>query len=282
MFLTANDERGLSVLSAATSSRRSGSRSTTLWAPHNSKLLHLGHEMHILNRTSAANITPEYAPIIPVVVAEYRRILRDDLLSVRLLGSVARGEAVPQLSDIDFVALVRSSPSTSVIAALRATERLLTSRFPIVSRVDMAVDARDDLQEVRRFILSIDSLLVHGSDSLPDTSDTDRTHLVDMVTPSARDTITMYRTALIEGADGIGSAPWCRVIAKDLLRILRGLALSRGAPFEAGIQSTYQSMRVFVPEHAALADLLYKMYCCPDADPRRMLDALARVDETLA
>jgi len=57
------------------------------------------------NRASLARIAPEYLPIVEATTAHCHGVLGDELLEIRILGSVARGDAVPGTSDIDFAAI---------------------------------------------------------------------------------------------------------------------------------------------------------------------------------
>ena len=67
-------------------------------------------QITIVNDCSLDRVGPDYMAIIEDAVGAYRRNLDKLLLSVRLMGSVPRGEAVFGSSDIDFVALVAMNP----------------------------------------------------------------------------------------------------------------------------------------------------------------------------
>ena len=79
----------------------------------------------IENRCSLDAIGPAYAPLIRAAVAAYHAIFTDQIEEVRLMGSVARGEALPGRSDIDFLAVVREAPSAADRAALDRHAALL-------------------------------------------------------------------------------------------------------------------------------------------------------------
>jgi predicted nucleotidyltransferase len=69
--------------------------------------------MLVLNTTSKSRTAPLCLPIIEEAVACYLRVVKESLVSVRLLGSVARGEAIPGESDIDFVGVVDGQQTCS-------------------------------------------------------------------------------------------------------------------------------------------------------------------------
>jgi predicted nucleotidyltransferase len=64
------------------------------------------------NTCSRSKIDQRYTPLIGAAIAAYQALFEADLVDVRLLGSVARGEAISCESDIDFLALVRPARAT--------------------------------------------------------------------------------------------------------------------------------------------------------------------------
>ena len=64
------------------------------------------------NHTLLARVEPRYLPIVEATTSLCCRVLGDELLEIRILGSVARGDAVLELSDIDFAAIT-SQPVTA-------------------------------------------------------------------------------------------------------------------------------------------------------------------------
>lgn len=238
--------------------------------------------MKIVNHTDATNIAPVYTPIVDAAVAAYRLHLGSALLSVRLLGSVARGEAVPGRSDVDFLALVTEPPPAAALTALARVETALVSQYPVASRVDMEVVEESTMPEVRQFILATDSILVHGADAIPHgIAHISRERLTRLVTLPAIDLARSYRSAVAETEDPAQLLRYARVTGKDLLRSLRGRALQRGAPYEAGIGAIYRTVVEYVPEHRALAEELYALCHCEDVRKEDLLALLCRAERAL-
>lgn len=63
----------------------------------------------ILNDAAPGKILPPHRAAIQEAVRAYRRHVRADLHSVYVRGSVARGRAVPGVSDLDCFAVTRIS-----------------------------------------------------------------------------------------------------------------------------------------------------------------------------
>jgi predicted nucleotidyltransferase len=72
----------------------------------------------VRNTCSRAKVDACYEPLIAAAIQTYRTLFEDELVDVRLMGSVARGEAIPGQSDIDFLALLREVPQPAMLERL--------------------------------------------------------------------------------------------------------------------------------------------------------------------
>jgi len=232
----------------------------------------------IRNTCSTATLAPIYLPLIRSALATYQSICGSRLASVRLLGSVARNEAIVGQSDIDFMGLLIGPPSNNVRDALEEAAHRLGVAHPVVARVDLDVVDGDDLSEFQRFVLTGDSERLYGSDDVREGEQhLNRGHLAALVTPQATELIQEYR-AWAESLDSQGDPATLRrcvrVTSKDLLKCLRGIALIRGGKYEHNIARTYQQIVTKAPEQADLAAKLYAAYCNPVLDRSELLGLL--------
>jgi len=232
----------------------------------------------IRNTCSTANLAPVYLPLIRTAVATYQSIFGSQLASVRLLGSVARNEAIVGQSDIDFMGLLTDPPSKVLRGMLEEAAHRLGVGHPVVARVDLDVVDGDHLSEFQRFVLTGDSVRLYGSDGVTEgVQHLNRAHLAALFTPPAADLIHQYR-AWAESLDPKGDPAdlrrCVRVTSKDLLKCLRGIALIRGGKYEHNIARTYQQIVTKAPEQADLAARLYAAYCNPVLDRSELLGLL--------
>jgi len=105
------------------------------------------------NRCSFAKVALLFQPLLGEAVIAYQQIFNHDLVSIRLLGSVARGEAIPGESDIDFMALLQAPASAGAAEALKDAARDLLQLHPLISRVDLEVikHVREDILHSNRW-----------------------------------------------------------------------------------------------------------------------------------
>ena len=237
---------------------------------------HYDESVIVPNRCSFAKVALLFQPLLDEAVIAYQQIFNHDLVSIRLLGSVARGEAIPGESDIDFMALLQAPASARAAEALQEAAEDLLQLHAVVSRVDLDAIHRDALQEVQHFILGNDSLLLYGKDDVAHGQQTmNRSHLISLVTLSAADLIRSYRTTVERLDDPDGVRRLSRVTGKDLLKCLRGVALARGAAYENRIEAIYHQVVAFVPEQRDLAEELYTCYRLPTSDKNQLRGILA-------
>ncbi len=219
-----------------------------------------------------------YLPLVGAAIAAYQAVFPGQIDAVRLLGSVARGEATIGQSDIDFMALVCDPPTPAGLQALDDRAMVLTRAYPIVSRVDLDVGEVANLPEVRRFILSSDSVAVYGADTLTQRCQSlPRERLIRLVTPDMAELIAGYRAAvrsLDERAAPEQLRFYSRVTGKDLLKCLRAAVLRRGGSYEKNIQAIYHQVLAYLPECAPTARDLYQLYHTPTGERRTLLRVL--------
>lgn len=233
--------------------------------------------LEIENICTLDAVGPAYAPLVQAAISAYHAVFADQVEEVRLMGSVARGEALPGRSDIDFLALVREVPSDADRAALNRHAVLLGRTYPIVSFVDLEASRLEELYPVQHFILSSDSVAVAGYDRLTlGRQVVSREALIRLVTPSLSSILADYRAEVLrlDPGDGDQLRFYSRIIGKDLLKCLRGVILQRGDTYERNIGAIADQAMTHFTEHTATIETLYQCYSAPPSDRATLLRAL--------
>jgi predicted nucleotidyltransferase len=179
----------------------------------------------ISNTCSRSKVDARYEPLIHVVIRMYQDLFGSDLVDVRLMGSVGRGEAIAGESDVDFLALLHTEPPDATLQELTGREQRLGRQYGAIGRIDLEAERLATLSEFRSFVISSDSISVLGTDRLfRRRQSMDRRRLARLVTPDAQVLIGSYRAALehLEPDANPGLvARYARVTGKDLLKCLR-------------------------------------------------------------
>ena len=131
----------------------------------------LSAEGWILNDCSADR-SPCWEDPIEAVTMVVRDRLGDFLHSIYLRGSVARGTAVPEVSDLDMLIVYEDEYDAPDWAWSKALAEEIRSRFPFCKGLDLNFLNRTILQERRagapyRFMLRTQSVCLVGRDLVP-------------------------------------------------------------------------------------------------------------------
>lgn len=84
---------------------------------------------------------PSFQPLLDDVCTS---LSRDELGmdGIYLYGSIARGDAVPGVSDLDLSLVLSESPTPQVLEQLEAVRRDIERRYPLVTKVDFDIGSR--------------------------------------------------------------------------------------------------------------------------------------------
>ncbi|MBL1176737.1 hypothetical protein [Pantanalinema sp. GBBB05] len=91
----------------------------------------------------------------------------DRLHSLYLRGSVPRGLAIPEISDLDSIAILQDEPGAESAAAIRLLQTELTRRHPFCSKVEVVLLSLTDMQSSTSLwaaIVQTQGLCIYGDD----------------------------------------------------------------------------------------------------------------------
>lgn len=91
----------------------------------------------------------------------------DRLHSLYLRGSVPRGLAIPNISDLDSIAILWDEPDSELVAAIQSLQTELTQRYRFCSKVEVALLSLADLLSSKSpwpAIVQTQGLCIYGTD----------------------------------------------------------------------------------------------------------------------
>ncbi len=221
------------------------------------------------NQTSLARVPPEYLPLLGDVTALLQAALGPTLREVRVLGSVARGNAVPGSSDLDVLAVTLEDVPEDVRRDLDKRTRALAAQYPLVTKVDLqmmsdgAIAAHPEYELIVRtdsFCLTGEDRYTTGEVTLPVAQ------LADLWHPDIDGILRDYETALRNPtlpADEV--VRYTRLTGKDMLKCFQRRRLLEHGIYERDMEFVYEALRRHLPGDAPLFDRLWAMYCHPTA-----------------
>lgn len=226
-------------------------------------------ELVIRNCCATDRIDPRFLPVIDAARAGMLACCGGRVRELRLQGSIARGDARAGHADLDMIALLDGPPTPEEIRCVEALAASLGEAAALVSRCDLEVVDANLLEPFRRFVLSSDSLCLHGADSLTLPVQTvERLTLARLVTPDPAVMLPDY-LAWVQELEDAGERDRLfasRIIGKDLLKVLRGVLLLRGAQYEVAIPRIAAQVALVLPGAVGVAEGLFALYAEPVAD----------------
>lgn len=107
---------------------------------------------YLINPTSASKIQPEYRGILDDIVDLYKKRFGKKLYSVYVRGSVAKGTAIKDISDIDTWCIVDDSQE-NITTKWRPLKKELFEKYPEFDDIEMGETPLDDIGRSYKILL---------------------------------------------------------------------------------------------------------------------------------
>jgi hypothetical protein len=238
-------------------------------------------EISISNDCSREKVASDYAPIIDDAVGAYRRNLGKLLLSVRLMGSVPRGEATIGLSDIDFVALTSMNAEADNRSMLVAESKRLSAKYPCVGRVDLEIEIKGRVTTAREFIFRSDSICIWGDDTYRNTDiRMSNIALAKLITPDFDKLLSGYRQRLKNPIQAEELGQLCRSVGKEVLKCFRRFLILKYALYKKGAIDIHDQLVSYFPQETDTFDRLLGIHEQPVQRREDLLDVLRSATES--
>lgn len=238
-------------------------------------------EITILNDCSLDKVGHDYLRIIEDAVGTYLRTLSKLLISVRLMGSVARGEATFGSSDIDFVALTSMNPDIDQRNMFTSVSKQLTAKYSCVSRVDMEIEIKGRVSVFREFIFQTDSICLWGEDNYTKTDlKMSNVILSKLVTPDFNVLLSGYRQRIRNPIHDEELGQLCRAVCKDVLKCFRKYLILRRAVYRKSVLDIHNELITYYAEERVTFDRLLRIYEQPVERREDLVDILKSANES--
>jgi len=213
------------------------------------------------NECSVAKVAPDHEPILRAAIEAYRRGFDKLLVSVRLLGSAARGESDPGSSDIGFVGLVSMNPDAYQRDVIAAAARKLTLAYPFVRKVDLETEIKGRASAAREFIFRTDSVCLWGADDYTAAEVTiSNTSLAKLTTPDFGRLMAGYRQQLKGPMNNDELGRFGRSIGKDLLKCFRKYLVLRLGVYRKSAADIHAQLLMYFPKDKETFDCLLRLH----------------------
>ena len=257
-------------------------------APGKGRLWPVDDQGYIQNDASPEQIAPQFKGIIRDIVAAYVDNIGEDIHSIYLTGSVARGRAIVGESDIDAFAVLEYTVDPDLVSQdwIESTEERLHGQHDAVSDVQLELWPQSWIFRepgefsIFAFIIKTHSVCLWGVDLTPELPD----YRVPAVLPAiANDDIIQIKPDIEEAVEEIqaDTSPenvvyWCRRISKNMLRAGYGLVMLDVGGHTRDSDLCYQYFAEGYPEQAEQMRRALTYATQPTTNPGEILDFLDR------
>jgi predicted nucleotidyltransferase len=235
-------------------------------------------EMTIIvhNRCRLEYVNALFLPILHDAINAYAEFLSEILMDVRLMGSVARGNAIPGQSDIDFVGITKCNATVNQRDAISRMACMLTERYGCARKVDLEIETFGEIDPARVFIFKTDSISIHGNSLYSDDNvEITNTLLAKQNTPAIAPILTTYAKAVQDASDPKRIEQYSIWTGKDLLKCFRKYLILKYGIYESSIHSIYEQLITHFSQGTTLFKKLYELYSAPTVDK----DMIMRIQE---
>ena len=114
------------------------------------------------------NIQPEFQALTDASLAAAKSALGERLSAFYLHGSVAMGDAIPRISDLDAMLVLNDAVTEHDLAWQKDAEKQLTAQYPVADEVHLSLLSQADLaaNSFACFALKYNAALLYGSDAV--------------------------------------------------------------------------------------------------------------------
>lgn len=222
-------------------------------------------------------VQPSWRAVLDAACQQCRDVCGDQLDSIYVFGSVARGCATEGVSDLDLIVLTRSAPSEVRPDWAYDIARRLKRSFTMVSSVELTPKPLADVavQQSIRYLLKLHALCIYGPDRSKEIPSfrfgPDVAHYRRFIRQDLCKSIT--KVHLLVTPDSIMAH--CRWVMKRILRVGFELVMERVGTLITEIEPCCDCFCMYYPEKGPLMRRVLDLANHPTSDRAPILDIVA-------
>lgn len=227
------------------------------------------------------------AAIVPIAQHEYRTVVQDmleelvlalpeNLHSVYIRGSVAKGIAIPHVSDIDLVILLHHEVLDSNLDDF--IENKIVDKFPFVKGVELLIITINECKETRvQFLLKTQCGCIYGNDISNQLPEFKLDKVAYAHSDSFYDSMLRIRKKMVEKSDPDEIKKSCRWIMKRIIRTGYETVMLRDHSFTRDLYLNYEVFCKFHPTKAEDMKQALELAINPTDDKSMILNVMDRL-----
>jgi hypothetical protein len=233
---------------------------------------------YLINQSKLENITPPWLDVVNATVAAYKKHFGSKLHSVYVRGSVAKGQAIEGVSDVDTKAVVDAEPGQIDLSWAGEFNKRIKKQFPAVTKVEITADPLSSVQKRRdaRILIKVHSVCVYGHDLAPELlplkPGKDTAIHVFSLSREVNHTIEL----LEQNPPAAQVKTKCSWIMKRLLRAGAELVAERSQLYTRDLYYCYELVAKYYPDKAEAAYQTLQLALEPIEEPQEVIEHLQK------
>lgn len=221
--------------------------------------------LKIENSADRKKVSATYEPLVANVEDMFPKIFGDQLVSVYLVGSIPRGEAIFPTSDVNLVSVVEDQ---KVVEGVQQTLQEFSEKmemlglymdFGFISRSEFLSEPKKKL----RFICKTDGVLIGGEDAIPKDEKFPKPGLA-LAALLNSDLKGMLQAAYkrVTEQESLPLHELKRLtltVARAYLRLMFSAVMTESAVYERNLTKMREMVEKRYPENKELSDTIYKL-----------------------
>lgn len=242
-------------------------------------VLHTDEDGYIIKTASADKIQPKWRPAVDMIVEACKTNLGDVLHSVYVRGSVAKGEAIEGVSDVDMVVIV-NVPLDSVDTKWAGNLTTgIENKYSFVSDVDFMFGSVSALGRGHKLILRTQAACLYGtdlSDELPPLKPGPDTIMHAKSLGTSMHEVTDF-LAVERSEEAIRKK--CTWIMKRIVRTGCELVMERSGKYARDLYPCYELFSQYYPEKQTEMYRALELAVNPSSDTEEIRKVLETLGE---
>jgi hypothetical protein len=204
-------------------------------------------EGYIINPASAEKIQPEWQPVLDAAIATYQKRYGEKLRHVVLRGSVAKGQAIEGVSDVDTFAYVDLPKEEISNEWANVAEAELVARFPFASQIEIGAYPMSDI--AKDAVMLNQAVVIWGDPIAVPKLKIGRD--LALHAPRIHKRLAFMRKFLSESQPESEIKSSCTWLAKGILRAGLELSMERAGRYSRDLYRCYETFIQVYPQKGA-------------------------------
>ena len=238
-------------------------------------------KINVTNDCAYSKIKPAFLPIVDQGIKAYQNAIQNNnIINIRLMGSVPRGDAREIHSDIDFVVICRHKLSLEEDSKIQHYATLLSSKNKQVRKVDLEYETIGEINPAREFVFITDSISLYGDDiyNTKGSYEIEAKQLAENNTPNLDRLLSDYRDGIHRVKTNDEIIQFSRWIGKDILKALRYRLIVEKNIYEKAAIGIHFELCKNYPDDKSTFDNLLDAYMYPTNDVIELNNILNKVE----